>query len=177
MPSIFQPQTMPVHPWCYYRAFKITAQGNDTMAGKQQWYFWLVCSSSPPPPPPPHPTPTPPHGCCPSLLTFPECLPASETPSNTQWHLERRKWNAHLIWPHHLEAADAAEAKGEGRQTLDSSTKKKKTTIGGGSWLCRCAAVLLKSVRGRFARLPYPKPPSCKECSFLSLSEERVKPS
>lgn len=31
MPSIFQPQTMPVDPWCYYRAFKITAQGNDTV--------------------------------------------------------------------------------------------------------------------------------------------------
>lgn len=152
-------QTMPVHPWCYYRAFKITAQGNDTMAGKQQWYFWLVCSSPPP---------TPPTAAVLPCWHFQNASLPLKTPSNTQWHLERRKWKAHLIRPHHLEAADAAEAKGEGRQTLDSSTKKKKTTIGGGSWLCRCAAVLLKSVRGRFARLPYPKPPSCKECSFLS---------
>lgn len=185
---------MPVDPWCYYRAFKMTAQGNDTVI------FLIGLFSTPPQPPPPH-------GCCPSLLTFPECLPASETPSNTRWHLERRRRKGkkdHLrgrrdrdneklyaltssgliIWRQRTQQ----RPKGRGIRNLDSSTKqkkeiflsataeKKKTTIGRGGWLCRCAAVLLKSARGRFARLPYPPPPSCKECSFLSWSEGRVKP-
>lgn len=194
---------MPVDPWRYYRAFNITAQGNDTMAGKQQWYFWLVRS------PPPHPHP--PTAAVLPCWHFPECLPASETPSNTQWHLERRrrkgkkkkkiisvadgtgKMKSLTLWPHLASSSGGSGRsrgqrgeKGAGHQTLDSSTKQKKeiflkkTTIGGGGRLCRCAAVLLKSVRGRFARLPYPKPqppPSCKECSFLSWSEERVKAS
>lgn len=159
MLSIFQPQTMPVDTWCYYRAFKMTAQGNDTVIFLIGLFSTTTTTTHPP---------HPPHGCCPSLLTFPECLPASETPSNTRWHLERRRrkekkkiisvtdgtgtMKSFTLWPHLASSGGSGRSRG-----------------GGESWLCRCAAVLLKSVRGRFARLPYPPPPpSCKDCSFLS---------
>lgn len=39
-------------PRCYYRAFEVTPQGNNAMAGKEQWYFWsgLLSTSATPQP-------------------------------------------------------------------------------------------------------------------------------
>lgn len=160
------------------------------MTGKQRWYFWSGLLS-----PPPLPL-NPPNGCCQSLLTFPERFPASEAPSKTQWHLEKEKKKDHLggrrdgtgkmksfgLWPHliwtrPLEAADTAEARGKGHQTLDSSAKRPHERVK------KREFSLLKIKRGQSGGC------SAKECkralgkatgkerSFLSYSEERVGPS
>lgn len=178
------------------------------MAGKQQQVSdWSVLRHTPPPP----------TSCCPSLLTFPDCLPASETPSNTQWHLEKEKKkgvggnylsgrrdreNEKL---YALTSSDLIVCRQQGPKGKDirrstkgdcctkgekkrfSSLLKRRRRQRGGKGgdavallFCSLAVSLLwarTSSRGPSAGLVYPKPQSCKGCSFLLWSSEPVKPS
>lgn len=126
-------------------------------------------------------TPPSPLSCCPSLLTFTECLPASETPSHTQWHLGKEKkkgggkniisvaegtgeMKSFTLWPHPPSSSGGSRCS---RRPKGKDVRRSTAALNGRTKCERWTASLLQGVLIRSHSRA--KSAQCKECTEYFL--------